>query len=154
MSHPEETVAILTGRRFSAQSPELHHCEQRYQELVDLAKVILWRGGLDGSSFNYVNQEAEVLLGYPIEKWTGTSAFWIDHLHPEDRQLAESCCRAAAENRGPQRFEHRMIAANGKVVWLRIFGASGCMPWEGRRACGSDDGYHRPETGRGSSRGG
>lgn len=119
MSHPEETVAILTGRRFSAQSPELHHCEQRYQELVDLAKVILWRGGLDGSSFNYVNQEAEVLLGYPIEKWTGTSAFWIDHLHPEDRQLAKSCCRAAAENQGSQRFEHRMIADNGKVVWLR-----------------------------------
>ena len=119
MSHPEETVAILTDRRFLAQSLELHHCEQRYQELVDLAKVILWRGGLDGSSFNYVNQEAEVLLGYPIEKWTGTPAFWIDHLHPEDRQLAESCCRAAAENQGPQRFEHRMIAANGKVVWLR-----------------------------------
>src|ERR1700733_5341409 len=117
--HTEETVAILTDRHFSAQSLELHHGEQRYQELVDLAKVILWRGGLDGSSFIYVNQEAEVLLGYPIEKWTGTSAFWIDHLHPEDRQLAESCCRAAAENQGSQRFEHRMIAADGKVVWLR-----------------------------------
>ena len=119
MSHAEETVAILTDRHFSAQSLELHHGEQRYQELVDLAKVILWRGGLDGSSFNYVNQEAEVLLGYPIQEWTGTSAFWIDHLPPEDRQLAQSCCRAAAENQGPQRFEHRMIAADGKVVWLR-----------------------------------
>jgi PAS domain S-box-containing protein len=119
MSHPEETPYLsLIDRSFSAQSLELHHSEQRYRELVDLAKVILWRGGLDGTSFNYVNQEAEDLLGYPIQKWTGTSAFWIDHLHPEDRQLAESCCRAAAQNRGPERFEHRMIAANGRVVWL------------------------------------
>ena len=39
MSHPEEQVAILADRRSSAQSLELHHCEQRYQELVGLAKV-------------------------------------------------------------------------------------------------------------------
>ena len=65
------SLAILTSlvdRRFSAQSLELHHSEQRYRELVDSAKVILWRGGLDGTSFSYVNQEAEDLLGYPIRK--------------------------------------------------------------------------------------
>ncbi len=115
------SLAILTSlvdRRFSAQSLELHHSEQRYRELVDSAKVILWRGGLDGASFSYVNQEAEDLLGYPMQEWTRTSAFWIDHLHSEDRELAESRCRAVAEKRGPERFEHRMIAADGRVVWL------------------------------------
>jgi PAS domain S-box-containing protein len=116
------SLAILTSlvdRRFSAQSLELNRSEERYRELVDSAKVILWRAGLDGASFSYVNQEAEDLLGYPIQKWTTTSAFWIDRLHPEDRALAESCCRMVAENRGPQQFEHRMIAADGRVVWLR-----------------------------------
>jgi PAS domain S-box-containing protein len=116
------SLAILTSlvdRRFSAQSLELHHSERLYRDLVESAKVILWRGGLDAASFSYVNQEAEDLLGYPIQEWTGTSAFWIDHLPAEDRELAESCCRAVAENRGPERFEHRMIAADGRVVWLR-----------------------------------
>jgi PAS domain S-box-containing protein len=116
------SLAILTSlvdRRFSAQSLELYRSEQRYRELVDSAKVILWRAGLDGASFSYVNQEAENLLGYPIQKWTTTSAFWIDHLHPEDRELAESCCRTVTENRVPEQFEHRMIAADGRVVWLR-----------------------------------
>jgi PAS fold len=51
--------------------------------------------------------------------WIGTSAFWIDHLHPDDRELEESCCRVVAENRGPQQFEHRMIAADERVMWLR-----------------------------------
>jgi PAS domain S-box-containing protein len=109
----------LVDRRFSAQSLELHLSEQRYRQLVDSAQVILWRGGLDSTSFSYINQEAENLLGYAIKDWTGTSAFWMDHLHPGDRELAESCCRSVAEGRGPERFEHRMIAADGKVVWLR-----------------------------------
>jgi PAS domain S-box-containing protein len=115
-------LAILTSfadRRFSAQSLELHQSEQRYRELVDSAQVILWRGGLDGTTFSYVNQEAESLLGYPIQAWIRTTDFWIDHVHPRDRPLAESCCRAVAENRGPERFEHRMMAADGRVVWLR-----------------------------------
>ncbi len=115
-------LAILTSlvdRRFSAQSLELHQSEQRYRDLVDSAKVILWRAGLDGASFSYINQEAENLLGYPIQTWTTTPAFWIDRLHPEDRELAESTCRVVAENRGSQQFEHRMIAADERVVWLR-----------------------------------
>jgi PAS domain S-box-containing protein len=115
-------LAILTSlvdRRFSAQSLELHQSEQRYRELVDSAKVILWRAGLDAASFSYINQEAEDLLGYPIQNRTGTPAFWIDCLHPEDRELAESACRVVAENRGPQQFEHRIVAADGRVVWLR-----------------------------------
>jgi PAS domain S-box-containing protein len=112
-------VTSLVDRRFSAQSLELHLSEQRYRQLVDSAQVILWRGGLDSTSFSYINQEAENLLGYPIQKWTRTTAFWMDHLHPEDRELAVSCCRSVAEGRGSERFEHRMIAADGRVVWLR-----------------------------------
>jgi PAS domain S-box-containing protein len=115
-------LAILTSfvdRRFSAHSLELQLSEQRYRQLVESAQVILWRGGVDSTEFSYINQEAEDLLGYPTQKWMSTPAFWIDHLHPEDRELAESCCQAVAENRGPQRFEHRMIAADESVVWLR-----------------------------------
>jgi PAS domain S-box-containing protein len=115
------TVALWTSfiaRRFSAQSLALRHCEQRYRELVASAKVILWRGSLDAIRFSQVNQEAENLLGYPVQEWTSSPAFWIDHLHPEDRAAAAACCWAVVENRTPGRFEHRMIAADGRVVWL------------------------------------
>ena len=115
-------LAILTSlvdRRFSAQSMELQLSEQRYRQLVESAQVILWRGGVDSTEFSYINQEAEDLLGYPTHKWMSTPAFWIDHVHPEDRELAESRCQAVGEQRGPQEFEHRMIAADGRVIWLR-----------------------------------
>ena len=115
-------LAILTSfvdRRLSAQSLELELSEQRYRQLAESVQVILWRGGVDNAAFSYINQEAEDLLGYKLLQWTSTPAFWMNHLHPKDRELAESCCQAAADNRGPQRFENRMIAADGSVVWLR-----------------------------------
>ena len=116
------SLTILTSlmdRRFSAQSLELHLSEQRYRQLVESAQVILWRSSIDSSEFNYVNQEAEALLGYPLQRWTSSPTFWIDHIHPDDRALVESRCAAAAEQPGPQGFEHRMIAADGRSVWLR-----------------------------------
>ncbi len=115
-------LAILTSfvdRRFSAQSLDLQRSEQSYRQLVESVQVILWRGSADSTAFSYINQVAEDLLGYPTEHWTSTPAFWIDHLHPKDRELAESCCKAVAEDWGPQLFEHRMIAADGKIIWLR-----------------------------------
>ena len=115
-------IAILTSlvdRRFSAHALALENSEQRLRQLVDSAKVILWRAGLDTRVFSYVNQEAEELLGYPLRDWTATDGFWLDHLHPDDRGLAESTCLAAASDLGPQRFDHRMIARDGSVVWLR-----------------------------------
>jgi PAS domain S-box-containing protein len=115
-------LAIFTSvidRRFSAQSLELQRSEQSYRQLVESVQVILWRGDVGSTAFSYINREAEDLLGYPSEMWTSTPAFWIDHVHAEDRDFAESHYRAVAQNQGPRPFDHRMIAASGKVVWLR-----------------------------------
>jgi two-component system sensor histidine kinase/response regulator len=115
-------MAVLTSvvdRRFSDQAVELESSEQRYRQLVESAQVILWRRSISSSQFSFVNQEAEVLLGYPLEQWTSQPTFWISHIHPEDRALAETCCITAAAEDQPQKFEHRMITAAGEVLWLK-----------------------------------
>jgi len=112
--------AVLTSvvdRRFSAQAAALE-LERRYHHLVDAVQVILWRKNLSSSAFSFVNQQAESLLGYPLEQWITDPTFWIDHTYPDDRALVESHCRSAKEDQ-PQQFEHRMIAASGEIVWLR-----------------------------------
>jgi hypothetical protein len=55
-------------------------------------------------------------INKPGASWTGTRAFWGDRLHPADRELVQRYCTAAPEYRGPQQFEHRMIASDGRVV--------------------------------------
>jgi two-component system sensor histidine kinase/response regulator len=115
-------MALLTSvvdRRFSEQALELESSEQRYRQLVESAQVILWRRDVQSSQFSFVNQEAEVLLGYPVENWLTQPNFWVEHIHPEDCALAESCCMAAASKSQTQQFEHRMIAADGKTLWMR-----------------------------------
>ena len=115
-------LSVLTSivdRRFSDQAMALNSSEQRYRELVESAQVILWRRSIRSSRFTFVNQEAEVLLGYPLEQWLSQPTFWADHLHPDDRALVENCCSIAAADGQPQKFEHRMMTAAGEVLWLK-----------------------------------
>jgi two-component system sensor histidine kinase/response regulator len=126
-------LTSLIDRRFSAQAQELSLSEQRYRQLVESAQVILWRWSVDSSRFSFVNKEAEELLGYPAEQWLANGSFLSDHVHPGDRESVLRSCSAAAENRGSQRFEHRMISATGKVIWLR----TSVRLLEGNRAEGS-----------------
>jgi two-component system sensor histidine kinase/response regulator len=113
--------AVLTSvvdRRFAAQASALEF-ERRYHLLVEAVQVIIWRKNLSSSAFNFVNQEAESLLGYSSEQWIADPTFWIDHIHPDDRTQVESCCRTAEQENVPQKFEHRMMTARGETVWLR-----------------------------------
>jgi two-component system sensor histidine kinase/response regulator len=115
-------LAVLTSlvdRRFSEQAVELEASEQRYRQMVESAKVILWRRSIDSWQFSFVNLEAEVLLGYPLEQWLTQPTFWADHVHPEDRVMTETYCTAAVTENQPQQFEHRMITAAGEVLWLK-----------------------------------
>jgi len=116
------SLAILTSlidRRFTAQSLELSLSEQRYKQLVESAQVIIWRQNVETSAFSFINHEVEELLGYDPGEFLADENFWLDHLHPEDRDVAESFRRAAAEGRGAQCFEHRMVSADGNVIWLK-----------------------------------
>ena len=91
---------------------------QRYEELVASINGIVWEADARTFQFTFVSQQAERLLGYPVGKWLAPN-FWVDHLHPDDRKPAvEFCLRATREKRSHD-FEYRMIAADGRAVWLR-----------------------------------
>ena len=97
----------------------LRDAEARYRHLVESVKAVVWRGDPVSFTFSFVSREAEGLLGYPAARWTSEPRFWIDHIHPEDRaRVVESCLRATAELR-PHEIEYRMIAADGRLVWVR-----------------------------------
>jgi two-component system, sensor histidine kinase and response regulator len=112
-------LTSVVDRRFAEQTHKLESTEKRYRQLVESAQVVLWRRDLHSSTFNFVNAEAEALFGYPLADWLTQPSFWIDHIYPDDRSAAEACCAQAALNGQPQQFEHRMIAANQEIIWMR-----------------------------------
>ena len=90
----------------------------RFRDLVNSVEGIVWEADAATFQFSFVSDQAERILGYPVERWLSEPTFWKDHLHPHDREWAVPFCeRATGENRDHD-FEYRMIAADGRVVWL------------------------------------
>lgn len=92
---------------------------ERFQSLVESTSAIIWEGRPDNFDFTYVSPEAEKVLGYPVSDWLGTEDFWLDHVHPGDREWVVTYCLQATERREDHVFDYRMIAADGRTVWLR-----------------------------------
>ncbi|WNG49765.1 PAS domain-containing protein [Archangium minus] len=103
---PEEVAQALT------------RTEREHVELTDSVDGIVWSTD-PNFRFTFVSKQAERLLGYPVQKWMQEPDFWLQHLHPEDRDWAPGFCMKAAAECRPHEFEYRMIAADGSIVWLR-----------------------------------
>jgi two-component system, cell cycle sensor histidine kinase and response regulator CckA len=98
---------------------ERREAELQYRVLVESVHAILWRGDARTFQFDFVSREAEALLGYPVERWTTEAAFWLEHVHPDDRDWAARHCRVETDLLRPHELEYRMVAADGRVVWLK-----------------------------------
>lgn len=57
------------------------------------------------------------ILGYPLSDWY-TDHFWSKHIHPEDREWAVQYCQESSLSLNNYEFEYRMLATDGRVVWL------------------------------------
>jgi two-component system sensor histidine kinase UhpB len=75
---------------------------------------------MDAQTFviTFVNRHAERILGYPREQWLSQRDFWAVHTHPDDVGRATKEKLATIATGEPRALEYRMIAADGRVVWL------------------------------------
>src|SRR6267154_6465234 len=96
----------------------LREAHQNYVTLVNSLDGIVWEADAQTFAFSFVSPQAERMLGYPLTRWTTEPTFWKDHIHPDDREWATSFCIKATRARRPHDFEYRMLAADGRIVWL------------------------------------
>ncbi|HWW61942.1 MAG TPA: PAS domain S-box protein, partial [Thermoanaerobaculia bacterium] len=94
--------------------------DERRSRLLDALPAIAWSASADTFRFTFVNPAAEKLLGYPLERWLNEPGFWIERLHPDDRHVAFLCHNETLAGRDHE-LVYRMIAADGRVVWLRDY---------------------------------
>jgi PAS domain S-box-containing protein len=113
----EERERLLASER--AAFAEAVAAQQRFRDLVNSVEAIVWEANVPSFQISFISKEAERVLGYPVERWLSEPTFWKDHVHPEDREWALQCCQTATAEKRNHQFEHRMIAADGRVVWLR-----------------------------------
>jgi PAS domain S-box-containing protein len=96
----------------------LQQAHQNYVMLVNSLDGIVWEADAQTFAFSFVSPQAEHMLGYPLARWTTEPTFWKDHIHPDDREWATSFCINATRAKRPHDFEYRMLAADGRIIWL------------------------------------
>lgn len=87
--------------------------------MVNSIEGIVWEAEAETLAFSFVSRQADKLLGYPSEQWLTEPTFWKDHLHPEDLDRAVHFWLDAKTEKRKHDCEYRMIAADGRVVWIR-----------------------------------
>lgn len=89
-----------------------------FESLLGSINGIVWEADPNTLCFTYVSPKAEQMLGYPLEQWYAGPDFWPDHIHPDDREKTVSHCAAATAQGHGHEMVYRMIAADGRVVWM------------------------------------
>jgi PAS domain S-box-containing protein len=97
---------------------KLKLASEKFQDLVNSTGGIVWEADATTFNFNYVSQEAERLLGYPIEDWY-KEGFWGNHLHPDDKEGTIKFCISQTKQMKDHDFTYRFRAKKGNYVWLR-----------------------------------
>ena len=92
-----------------------------YRSLVERVPAIVYIDpvGPEPTSPTYVSPFVEKMLGYPAELATGDPGWWTQALHPDDRERVLAEWMRSDETGEPYTGEYRLIAADGRTVWIR-----------------------------------
>jgi PAS domain S-box-containing protein len=101
---------------------EAQAAARRFQDLIQGLDAIVWEADPATFQCRFVSRRAEAILGYPVQQWLTQADFWVGHLHPGDRDQAVAAHYAAVADGRSYECEYRMLAADGREVWLHDVG--------------------------------
>jgi two-component system, cell cycle sensor histidine kinase and response regulator CckA len=117
--HYEGMMEDITERKWAEE--EVRQSHEKFAALVNTIDGIVWEADAQTFQFSFVSRQAERILGYPIAEWLKEPDFWRKHIYAEDEMRAVSTCLEATEKRRDHEFQYRMVAADGRIVWLHDF---------------------------------
>src|SRR4249919_2369340 len=111
-------VMVDISAKVKAQQ-DLAVAETRYRALIEGIPAVVYEMGPDDERRTiYANPRVEQLLGYSREEWLDQPDIWIELLHPDDRETELAAHDRHSETGEPWSREYRMIAADGRIVWV------------------------------------
>jgi PAS domain S-box-containing protein len=129
----ESSVLVLSesGRRLAWQGvvedlttekrsqEEVRESESRYRALVERVPAVVYEMDPDDERRTlYVSPHVEQVLGYSRAEWLEQPDIWIELLHADDREVVLAHHDRHSETGEPWDLEYRLIANDGRVVWV------------------------------------
>jgi PAS domain S-box-containing protein len=108
--------------RIQSQDAALSLSQQKMEALIHSIDGIVWERTPDTFRFTFVSRQSEDILGYSPQTWLDTPRFWEAKLHPQDAPKAVQTGHEMAGRGQPYTYEYRMIASDGRTVWIRESG--------------------------------
>jgi PAS domain S-box-containing protein len=102
----------------------LAEAERRYRTLVEGLPAVTYLDRIHGAGESvgyepmYVSPQVEAIFGYSRERWQ-SELLWESMLHPDDRARVLAFANERVGLEQPIDQEYRVIAADGRVVWIR-----------------------------------
>jgi adenylate cyclase len=96
--------------------------EARFSSLTEHGPAISYlverKGDPPQPAVTYVSPQVEKILGYPRQRFIDDPYLWVQSLHPDDGDWVLERSTQAWDTGEPWSYDFRMIAADGRVVWL------------------------------------
>jgi PAS domain S-box-containing protein len=110
-------VEDLTAEKSSQE--EVRESESRYRALVERVPAVVYEMDPDDERRTlYVSPHVEEVLGYSRAEWLDQPDIWIELLHADDREVVLAQHDRHSETGEPWDLEYRLIASDGRVVWV------------------------------------
>jgi PAS domain S-box-containing protein len=109
-------ISDITKRRNALL--ELEKREKKYRLLAESTLSVSWEYDVVNDRWTYVAPQAEQIFGFHPSEWTDF-AWWVDKLHPEDREWVPRYCREQISRGKDHVIECRMAAKDGATLWVR-----------------------------------
>lgn len=107
--------AIAAGIERKVTENELRQSDERFRELAENIREIFFISGPDGTPVHYVSPAFEEISGRSRKGFEGNPGFWLELIHPDDRERVGRAHRTAPERLSS---EYRMVRPDGSIRWI------------------------------------
>ncbi|MDI6697079.1 MAG: GAF domain-containing protein [Anaerolineales bacterium] len=116
-THWQGFMLDVTERKLAEEATR--RTEERLRALIEQVPAVVFTTAAEDDRLLFISPQIEALSGYPVEQWLSEPNFWRKLIHPEDFARVRAEEQRTSANGEPFRIECRMIARDGRIVWLR-----------------------------------
>ena len=128
---------LIDRRRMRALIGRIEGAEERYRGLIERLPLIVYEDKVDEYSTSlFISPQTIEFLGYTPEEWQSQRDFFLQVVHPDDRERVMGGMSEASHT-DVHTTEYRVFAKDGRIVWIRdeaaiVWSSNGePMCWQG-----------------------
>lgn len=91
---------------------------ERFEDLVNSVDGIVYEYDTATHETVFISRQVEKLLGFPAQAFLDNPQFWIERIHPDDRERSVAYSTMKVKRRENWNQHYRVVAADGRVVWV------------------------------------